>query len=307
VDADGSIVTGFLDGRVVRIAADGASCKVLGHTAGRPLGVRVQADGSVLVADANRGLLRVAAGVPVEVLASDADAIRFGFTDDLDVDGQGRTYFTDASWKFGFGHHVEDSLEHGAKGRLLRYDPAQKRADTLMAALQFANGVALGPGGQYVLIDETTEYKVTRLWLLGDKAGTKDTYVENLAGFPDNITFNGSDRFWVAMFAPRDALLDKILPLPFVRSMVMRLPAFLQVQPKRMAFIAGLDLDGHVVEQYQFDGPGAFGPITSVREKDGVLYLGSLGDTAIGKVSLAELRGTGPASAPPAPVSARCE
>jgi hypothetical protein len=183
----------------------------------------------------------------------------------------------------------------------------EKRADTLLATLQFANGIALGPDGRYVLINETTEYKVTRYWLLGDKAGTKDTFAENLAGFPDNITFNGTDRFWVALFGPRDAMLDKILPYPFVRTVVSRLPSFLQPQPKRQAFLVGLDLDGHVVEQYRFDGPGAFGPVTSVREKDGVLYLGSLSDTAVGKVSLAELRGEGAASTPPPAVKATCE
>lgn len=307
VDADGSVVTGFLDGRVVRISADGATCKVLAHTAGRPLGVRAQPGGAVLVADAMRGLVRIAPGAPLEVLASDADGIRFGFTDDLDVDRQGRVYFSDASWKFGFGHHLEDTLEHGARGRLLRYDPATRRADTLIAALQFANGIALGPDETYVLVNETTEYKVSRLWLLGEKAGTRDTFAENLPGFPDNITFNGRDRFWVALFAPRTALLDAMLPIPFLRSVVMRLPSFLQVQPGRQGFIVGLDLDGRVAEQYRFADAGAFAPITSVREAGGNLFLGSLDDTAIGRISLAALRGSGASAAPPAPVKAVCE
>ena len=42
VDSQGNVVTGFLDGRVVRIAPDGARCTVLANTGGRPLGVRVQ-------------------------------------------------------------------------------------------------------------------------------------------------------------------------------------------------------------------------------------------------------------------------
>lgn len=306
VDAEGRIVTGFVDGRVVRVSADGAGCEVLANTAGRPLGVRVQADGSVLVADANRGLLRVTPGAPVELLATESDGIAFKFADDLDVDRQGRVYFSDASYRWGFGHHIEDTLEHGAKGRLLRYDPVAKRADTLMAELHFANGVALGPDDAYVLVNETTEYKVTRFWLMGEKAGQREIFAENLPGFPDNITFNGRDRFWVALFSPRTPALDSALPHPFLRQVVMRLPSALQPQPKPHAFIVGLDLDGHVAEQYQFDGEGAFAPITSVRESNGQLVLGTLSETAVGRISLAELRGSGAASVPPASVKAQC-
>lgn len=305
-DAAGRVYSGLHDGRVFSMASDGSDCRVLANTGGRPLGLSVADDGSVFVADAIKGLLRLDPGGEVKVLANWAEGIGFGFTDDLDVDAQGRIYFSDASWKFGYGQHMLDALEHGPRGRLLRYDPVQGEAVTLLVNRHFANGVALGPDDAYVLLNETTEYKITRMWLLGEKAGQIETFAENLPGFPDNLSFNGRDRFWVALYAPRDEMLDAILPHPFLREIVARVPSVLQPKPRKHAFVLGIDLDGRVVEQYQFDGEGAYAPITSVREHEGWLYLGSLSESAIGRIALQDLRTDGSGTAPPAAVPADC-
>ncbi|MGQ0621654.1 MAG: SMP-30/gluconolactonase/LRE family protein [Panacagrimonas sp.] len=305
-DSTGRVYSGLHDGRVFSMAADGSDCRVLANTGGRPLGLSVAADGTVFVADAIKGLLSLAPSGEIKLLANMAEGFRLGFADDLDVDAAGRIYFSDASWKFGYGQHLLDALEHGARGRLLRYEPDRGEAVTLLVNRQFANGVALGPDDAYVLLNETTEYKITRMWLLGEKAGEIETFAENLPGFPDNLTFNGRDRFWVALYAPRDAMLDSILPNPFLRQIAARLPAFLQPAPERQAFIVGLDLDGRVAEQYQFSGKGAFAPVTSVREHEGWLYVGSLSDTAIGRIRLDDLRRSRPGSLPPDPVAHTC-
>ena len=304
-DSSGRLLSGLEDGRVVRMNADGSACQVIGNTGGRPLGIQVQSDGALLIADARKGLLRMSEDGQIDVLATRAEGTPLNFVDDLAVDSRGRILFSDASWKFGYGEHLIDTLEHGARGRLLMYDPAIGDAVTLAAELNFANGVALGPEEQYVLVNETTAYRIARYWLQGDKAGTRETFADNLPGFPDNITFNGRDRFWVALFGPRDGLLDWLLPRPFWRTVVARVPSFLQPAPRKYAFILGLDLEGRVVEQYQYAGEGAFAPVTSVREHDGMLYLGSLSQTAIGRISLDALR-SGEVTEPPAPLSSEC-
>lgn len=305
IDGSGQLITGLLDGRVVRMRVDGSACRVMGNTQGRPLGIQPQKDGSLLIADAIKGLLRMDANGQVELLANSAEGTVLKFVDDLAVDSRGRVFFSDATWKFGYGEHVTDTLEHGARGRLLIYDPAIGEAVTLATDLNFANGVALGPDEQYVLVNETTAYRIARYWLKGDKAGTRELFIDNLPGFPDNITFNGRDRFWVALFGPRNAMLDRLLPHPFWRTVLARLPAFLQPAPPQHAFILGLDLDGRVVEQYQYTGKGAYAPITSVREHEGVLYLGSLSQTAVGRISLDALR-SGVSAEPPEAVRGDC-
>jgi sugar lactone lactonase YvrE len=287
VDSEGSVYAGFLDGRVTRFSPDFGNATELINTGGRPLGIGVSANGSVFIADADKGLLGIKDGA-VETLSSQSDGLAFHFTDDVVTARDGMLYFTDASSRFGFGNHMADLLEHGANGRVLQYDPKTQQTRTLLKGVHFANGITLGPDDAYLLINETGEYRVLRYWLKGDKAGTRDVFIDNLPGFPDNISFNGHDRYWVAIFAPRDALLDKTLPAgnEWLRKIVYRLPKFLQPRPRDYAFALGFDLDGKVVANLQYEGKGAFAPITSVREYGPWLYFGSLTNTAIGRLPL---------------------
>jgi len=304
-DAQGRLYTGLSDGRVVSVSTDGSDCRVLGNTGGRPAGLQVQSDGSLVIADAMKGLLHLRADGTFESWVTAVDGVSLGLTDDLALDQRGRVFFSDASWKFGLPVHRLDALEHGGRGRLMLHDPASKGTATLLADLQFANGVALGPDEQFVLVNQTTDYRITRYWMKGERSGKVETFAENLPGFPDNITFNGTDRFWVALYGPRDPLLDKLGPIPFLRAVIARLPMSWLPDGGRQGFVLGLDLDGKVVEQYRYGGPGAFGPVTSVREHDGMLYLGSLIDTAIGRISLADLR-SGVVKDPAPPVKSTC-
>lgn len=289
VDAQGRLITGYLDGRVVRFAADGSKPEVLVNTGGRPLGLTFDDRGNVIVADAKKGLLRIVDGA-VTVLSNEADGLAFGFTDDADRDSSGKNiYFSDASSKFHFGEHMSDVMEHSASGRLLRYNLDSKKTDVLLEDLHFANGIAVGPDDAYVLVNETTEYKITRYWLKGEQAGTHEVFIDNLPGYPDNITFNGRDRFWVALFAPRDALLDKLLPAgnEWLRKLVFRLPESAHPNPKMHSFAIALDLNGKLIANLQNTAAGAYAPITSVIESGATLYFGSLSNTAIGRLPLA--------------------
>ena len=305
-DADGRLYTGLEDGRIVSMAADGSDCRVLVDTGGRPGGLKVMDDGSLVVADFIEGLLRVGRDGKLDVLDKDVDGWPVGLVDDLAVDERGRVLFSDASWKFDYEHHRLDALEHGGRGRLFLYDPEQQASATLLAPLEFANGVAIGPDEAYVLVSETTAYRIKRYWLKGERAGQVEKFADNLPGFPDNITFNGRDRFWVALYGPRDATLDALGPIPFLRSVIARLPMSWLPDAGRQGFVLGLDLDGNVVEQYRYAGKGAYGPVTSAIERDGMLYLGSLGDTAIGRISIADLRAGKTAVDPPAPIKGSC-
>jgi sugar lactone lactonase YvrE len=304
-DAAGRLYTGLRDGRIVSMRDDGSDCRVIARTGGRPLGLQVQPDGALIVADAVKGLLRVEADGRITGLATSVEGIRLGFADDVAFDDRGRVLFTDASWKYGYGQERVDALEHGARGRLILHDLQQNISATLLAELQFANGVTLGPGGEFALVAQSSDYRITRYWLKGAKSGSAETFAENLPGFPDNLSFNGAERYWVALYSPRVAMFDALAPMPFLRTMVARLPASLLPHTPRQGFVLGLDLNGNVVEQYRYDGPGAFGPVTSVLERDGLLYLGSLSDTAIGRVSLADLRSGRPLEAP-APLKGSC-
>ncbi len=289
-DSQGRLVTGFLDGRVMRFAPDGSQAELLADTGGRPLGLDFASNGDLIVADAVKGLVRVKASGGWEVIADSADGVPIGFADDVDVSSQDIAYYSDASVKYGVHEVMQDVIESRPNGRLLATDLTSGRTWVLVPQLHFANGVTLGPDEDYLLVNETTRYRVLRYWLKGERAGQLEVFIENLPGFPDNVTFNGSDLFWLALYSPRTADLDRMLPLPFLRRIVWRLPQALQPAPAQHGIVLGLSLEGRVVHNLQDPGPGAFAPITSVRQGPAHLYFGSLSQPSMARLPLSALR-----------------
>ncbi|MEQ1438519.1 SMP-30/gluconolactonase/LRE family protein [Fontimonas sp. SYSU GA230001] len=291
VDAAGRIYAGYDDGRVMMFNRNGSGGMLLADTGGRPLGLSFGPRGGVLVADAVKGLLLVGGQGAQQLLAVEAEGVPFRFVDDVDNTRMThKVYFTDASSKFAWPDTMADVMEHGANGRLLEYDFDTDKTTVLLRDLYFANGVAVGPDDAYVLVSETTKYRVRRYWLKGEKAGTSDIFIDNLPGFPDNLSYNDKGQFWLALYAPRTAALDALLPKPDLRRIVFRLPDFLQPGPAHHGWVLGLDLDGKVVANLQYKGRGAYAPITSVEQHGDALYLGSLTDTAIGRLPLSAIQ-----------------
>jgi hypothetical protein len=155
--------------------------------------------------------------------------------------------------------------------------------------MQFPNGVALGPDDSYVLVNETGSYRIHRFWVKGEKAGQADIFADNLPGIPDNITFNGENRFWVALYAPRNLLVDGLAPYPYLRKMVMRALQFLPPPVDHHGFALAYDTDGKLIANLQDDRSEAFAPVTSVIEHGGKLYFGSLTADSFGRMALPPL------------------
>ncbi|AXQ30262.1 SMP-30/gluconolactonase/LRE family protein [Solimonas sp. K1W22B-7] len=284
LDREGRVYAGYLDGRIVRLDPGTGKLEELGNTGGRPLGIAIGPAGELYAADADQGLVQIENG-QMKVLSTSAGGKAFRFVDDVEVSADGNSlYFSDASARFGIHDLMKDVLEHGGTGRVLRYDRSTGETTVLKDGLYFPNGVALGPNEDYLLFDETARYQVSRLWLKGEKAGTVEVLIDNLPGFPDNLSFNGSDRIWVAIYAPRSPDLDRLLPYPGLRRIVERLPEWTQPKPKMQSFALALDLDGKVVQNLQYDGPGAYAPITSVEQRGEWLYFGSLSHPAFGRM-----------------------
>ncbi|MFN9358660.1 MAG: SMP-30/gluconolactonase/LRE family protein [Alphaproteobacteria bacterium] len=117
-------------------------------------------------------------------------------------------------------------------GGLYSFSPTSGRIEEKASGLAFANGVALGPDEEYVLVAETAAHRISRIWLKGPKAPGKDVFIENLPGYPDNISYNGRGIFWVALAAPRSKALEDVLPNPFLRMILYRLQLLgLSAQP----------------------------------------------------------------------------
>ncbi len=279
-------------GWIVRLNADGSGAERWVDTGGRPLGMAFAPAGQLIVADAMRGVLAVAEDGAVRVLTDRVGGGHFGFADDVDVAANGRIYFTDASSRFPWRDHGSDAarlaiLEHGGDGRVLEYDPATSETHVLVAGLQFANGIAVGHDQSYLLVTETARYRVLKVWLHGARRGRFEVLIDNLPGFPDNITRGADGRYWLALFSPRVPILDRLAGSPFLRKVVARVPSFLQPQPVAYGHIVAIDSAGRVLADLQ-DPQAGYPMTTSALEVDGHLYIGSLTAPALARLPVAD-------------------
>ena len=277
----GDVFTGVDDGRILRLTRDGRRLDTVADTGGRPLGIELYPDGRLLVCDAQRGLLLIARTGELEVLVPSGPDLRV--CNNAAVAADGTVYFTDSTSRFDLDYWKADLLEHNGTGRLLRRTP-DGAVDVLLSGLHFANGVALAPDESYVVVASTGSYRLDKVEL---PSGTASTLVESLPAFPDNISTGSDGLVWVAMASPRIAALDLAHRLhPALRKAVWALPEPLQVKEKRTVWVRALDgATGRIVHDYRGDHP-EFHMVTGVREHDGTVYVGSLGERAIARFTL---------------------
>ncbi len=284
---DDGVYTGGEDGAIVRLDPKTGKLETLANSNGRPLGIRIDKDKSLLVADAKKGLLRIEKDGQTETLATEADGQPIRFADDLDVASDGSVYLSDAT-KYGIGEYLLDLLESRPYGRLLKYDPETRKTTTLVRDLYFANGVALSQDESFVLVNETYRYRISRYWLKGPRAGQKDVFADNLPGFADGISSNGKGSFWVAMFTVRNPVMDALHPRPWLKRTLSTLPRPLWPKPKPYGLVIELDEQGRVVRSLHDPTGNHVREVTAAHEHAGWLYLGSLTGDSIRRVRLAE-------------------
>ena len=126
----------------------------------------------------------------------------------------------------------------GATGRLLKYTPKDGSTAVIAGNMWFPNGAALSADGSFVAVAETTSMRVRRVYVAGPKvcraawlpswsmfmaaarlcrqrvrhakhvhakigipvlqAGTVDTLIDRLPGFPDGVSRAEDGSFWVS-------------------------------------------------------------------------------------------------------------
>ncbi|MBV1854455.1 SMP-30/gluconolactonase/LRE family protein [Catellatospora sp. NEAU-YM18] len=287
VAPDGTVYTGLADGRILRLRDDAVT--VVADTGGRPLGIETASDGTLVVCDATRGLLRVRPddGAIEEVVpvGTPVDGVPLRVCNNAALAADGTIWFSDSSSRFDLEHWKADLFEHSGTGRLLRRDP-DGTVTAVLTGLYFANGVALAADGSFVAVAETGAYRLTRHWLTGTHAGRSDLLVDNLPGFPDNIARGSDGLIWIAMGSPRNRALDLLSPRPPVlRRLVWALPDALLPQPADTVWVQAVDDLGRTVHDLQTTTPG-FSMVTGVREHSGTVWLGSLQSSAVAHIVL---------------------
>ena len=305
---DGMLYTGTLSGAVLRLDPAGGSPQVVTRTAGRPLGLAFDANGQLLIADAMRGLLAVDAAGTARVLTDSVDGTPILFADAVVVASDGKVLLTDATQRISpreygtFDAALFDILEHSCTGRVLEFDPAGGSTRVVAQGLCFPNGVALSADEQSLLIAETGTYRVLKVArsargldageALRTNAPGVAVVIDNLPGFPDNLTRGADGRYWTGFTKPRSATIDKIAGKPWLRALTLRLPRSLWPVPPAYGHVIAFDEQGKELLDLQ-DPAGKLPETSGATEHEGQLYVQSLHATTFGMLPLSA------AAAPP--------
>jgi sugar lactone lactonase YvrE len=302
IGPDGKLYAAMASGNILRMQIDGSAQEVFLNTQGRVLGFDFDAAGNLIAADAVRGLLSIAPGKQITVLATEVGGDPIRYANSLMVAKSGKIYLSDATTRFApkdvggtFEASILDIIEQSSTGRILEYDPATKATRIVAKGLSFANGVAPSANERQIFVAETGKYRIWRIDVNASDLDVRQTsgmsgathiVLPNLPGYPDNLmrglpTSDGKPTLWVGLAKPRSAVVDGMAEKPFLRSLTLRLPRFLWPIPPKYGHVIAFTEDGTIVQDLQ-DPTGAYPETTSVLETKHRLYVQSLHAPHIG-------------------------
>eukprot|EP00996_Jenningsia_fusiforme_P000282 NODE_1232_length_1625_cov_10.479061_g1097_i0.p1 GENE.NODE_1232_length_1625_cov_10.479061_g1097_i0~~NODE_1232_length_1625_cov_10.479061_g1097_i0.p1 ORF type:complete len:371 (-),score=43.81 NODE_1232_length_1625_cov_10.479061_g1097_i0:474-1586(-) len=200
VGRDGYLYTGLNDGRIIRFKhEDPSSFELFARTGadlpgcgsydfepicGRPLSMKFDSAGSLIVVDAYKGLLSIDQRGNVKPLLTFAEGRSLLVPNALEIAPDGKMYLTDSSSRFTRRDVYLDALEGRPTGRLIMYDPKTEEAKVLLDGLRFPNGVALSHGGDELLFALGN----ARVHAYNLTDGSVRTVLSNVPGVTDNIS-----------------------------------------------------------------------------------------------------------------------
>lgn len=284
---DGKLYAGMASGNIVRFNADGSAQQIFSETGGRPLGMAFAADGQLIVADAIMGLLSVAPDGSVSVLATTVHGAPIRFPNAVVVARNGKIYFTDSSMRFApaqWGGTLEaatlDIFEQSSTGRVLEYSAENKAVRVVARGLSLANGIALSTDETALFVSESGKYRVWRIATRSDELDVSrpspqaQVLLDNLPGYPDNLTRGTNGKIWLGLGGPRNDL-DAMAQMPCMRKLMLRIPRGLWPTPKPYGHVIAFTEDGKVIADWQ--DPSGKSPVTTgLTEAAGRFYLHSI-------------------------------
>ncbi|CAB3409932.1 unnamed protein product [Caenorhabditis bovis] len=184
---------------------------------GRPLGVRFNDHGELVVLDAYFGVYVIDFGTEktMRVLASgdlplNDETAPIRYINDFDFLPDGRIILSESSTKFDDRDFIYELFEHRPNGRLLIYDPRKKTVRVLKDKIYFPNGVQVavekGAGKDddvRVFYSEMGMTRIMTIWVPTDPYSKKKirtkVLIDHLPGYPDNIRLSKSGHLFVPM------------------------------------------------------------------------------------------------------------
>lgn len=143
----------------------------------------------------------------------------------------GDIFWSDSSSDFGLDDGVFTLLANPS-GRLFQYNRKTKQNKVLIDEVFFANGVALSPNEDFVVVSDLGRMRILRYYLKGAKAGQSDVFVEGLPGAADNLSPDDNG-IWVPLVFSADAdhpfIFRSAANTPLVRKFLLRVLALIEL------------------------------------------------------------------------------
>jgi sugar lactone lactonase YvrE len=292
-DDAGNLYTGvhnedFSDGKILKIDIDGNVIEF--YDAGSwCAGLHFDKNGNLIALSHKQGLISISPDKKVTVLAAeDENGNPFLIPNGLDIAEDGMIYFSNTSefsaYNIKYGRKV--IMEMNPIGGLFSYNPETQEVKTLINGTYFGNGVVVSKNQEYILMVETTKYRVLKYWLYGEKTGETEIFTDNLHGFPNGISIREDGSYWLGFSTKRNDALDKIHPKTGMKKLVYALPEFMQPKAELFGMVMNISEKGEILRTL-YDPSGEIIPEAgAVKEHDGYLYIGGDVIPYIGKYKL---------------------
>ncbi|CAB3363936.1 Hypothetical predicted protein [Cloeon dipterum] len=231
----------IVDGKMVKITNIGHQCEGYweDRKCGRVVGINFDSKGYLYAADPYYGIykINVDTGKFIHLIKTDVpiEGKTVRVANSVAVAKDGTVYWT-SSICTNPGVDVEDAVVAifaDGNGRLFKYDPIEKTNKVLIDKINFANGLALSPNEDFIVVSETVQCRLLRYWLKGPKQGSADVFIDGLPGIPDNIHLIKGGLFEVSLAQPRTKQqplpIDSLAPYPLVRRFIARVLYYLEL------------------------------------------------------------------------------
>ncbi len=189
---DGNLYATGEVGQVYRVDIENKSFTEIGSTGGFGLGIAADAQSNLFVCDMGvKAVLRVTPDGTSEIYSRGAPGEELTVPNFPVFDEAGNLY-------------VSNSGNWGASNGTIQRIASDGTAEVWSrAAKGFTNGMALGPGGKFLYVVESTPPLISRIAINPDgSAGTYEVVAELPKSVPDGIAFDTAGALYVACYAP---------------------------------------------------------------------------------------------------------
>lgn len=266
----------FAQGAILKISPEGEVEEFL-RTDSWVTGMQFDRNGNLIALINGLGLVQIDKNKNMEVLVEKDESERpILMGSGLKIASDGKIYFANlSSQNTTTAKYINKLfLELRPTGGVYCYDPQAKETQTISNGNYFGNGLELSADESFLLLSETSKYRILKYWLKGKKAGTSEVFVDNLAGFPNNISRKENGNFWIGFTTKRNDQLDDIHPKKGMKKLVYGLPSFVQPKAERFGMILEISEEAKII-QTLFDTSGKLVmEAGAVKEFRNNLYIG---------------------------------